>query len=94
MDIKRLETKELPNISKISMIFIPETSPVTIPEIITVAKTSNLKAKPTTMMTIPISVIYSTTKLPFQIMIKSLYMIFKILARKHIKLFSFFMIQI
>ena len=92
MDIKRLETKELPNISKISMIFIPETSPVTIPEIITVAKTSNLKAKPTTMMTIPISVIYSTTKLPFQIMIKSLYMIFNILARKHIKLFSFFLL--
>ena len=51
-----------------------------IPEIITVAKTSNFKANPTTMITIPISVIYSTNTLPFKILTEILYMIFLFLA--------------
>ena len=54
MDINRLFTKDSPKISKISIISNPDTNPVTIPETITTAKTSNFKAKPATIMTIPI----------------------------------------
>ena len=51
----RLEMKELPSVSRISMGDIPATRPVTRPATTTVAMVSNFRTKPTTTTRMPIS---------------------------------------
>ena len=59
IDINLLFTNDSPNILKTSIKSIPDTNPVTIPETMTTASTSNFSANPTTIITIPINLIYS-----------------------------------